>query len=307
MKTGITYRRLPGWAGLIFRKRLYLGPGHVLYVTSNVVTQQYRRFYFADIQSFVIAEFENPARFYGAVLSIITGVLTIALVYARRPIFAALFAVACAALSAFTLTRSSVRCILRTRVSAQPLPCLRTLPTALAFANILKTEVVRVQGALPAQALASYPHAPYATVPPPLRPYSGAMHYAAFAAMFAVALLTPIRLSERSGAFASAFASIHIGLIVLAITAAVKQHGTAIARAARIAIAVALAWAAVSYVTEQIIVASTITEAFHNPMKFDYWRDPVRDVAIANAIAYATFGMIGVLAMLSQRRPAPAT
>ncbi len=307
MSIGVPYRRLPGWGGLILRKRLYLGPDHVLYVNSRVVAQEYRRFYFQDIQSFTIAEVEDPARFYGLVLSIMSGVLTLALFYASHPVFGTLFAVACASLTTFTFTRPSVRCVLRTRVSAQPLPCLKNLTTALAFANVLRSEVAQVQGTLPTPALASDPQTSYATVPPPLRPYKGAVHYAAFAAMFVIALLTPIRLSGHSEALSSAFASIHIMLIVLAITAAVKQHGTGIARAARVVIAVTLAWAAVSYLTEQIIVTTTITEAFRNPMKFDYWRDPVRDVAVANAIAYAAFGTIGVLAMLSQRRPAPAT
>ena len=307
MNTRIPYRRLPGSSGLIFRKRLWLGPDHLLMVTSNGLSEEYRRFYFSDIEAIVIAVMENAARFYGAVLSIIAIVFTIGLAVAGHVITEALCGIAAIGLGIFTLTRSQVRCSIKTRVSREFLPTLKSLRTARDVAAILQTEIEKVQGPLPGESLTVHAHVEGPTVPPPLRPYKGHMHYAAFAAMFAVVLLTPLRLNSQSVGIANVLAGAHILMILLAIIAAVKQHGTEISRAARTVIALTLVWAAASFITEQVIVASTIQAAFRNPMGFQYWSDPIRDVAVANAIAYAVFGLVGLFALISQQRPAPAS
>ena len=62
MNPSTTYRRMPGSAGLIMRKRLWLGPDHILMVRSHVLSEEYRRFYFADIEALVVAEVEFPDR-----------------------------------------------------------------------------------------------------------------------------------------------------------------------------------------------------------------------------------------------------
>lgn len=305
--SGIPYRRLPGTAGLIVRKRLWLGPDHLLLVGSNVLSQEYRRFYFTDIEALVVAELENPARFYGAVLSVIAVVLTLGLATAGHAITAVLCGLIGLGLGVFTFTRPSVRCSLQTRVSREFLPSLKRMETARRVVAILKTEIEKIQGALPPESLSGHVHVDGLLVPPPLRPYKGSMHYAAFAAMFAVVFLTPLRLNFPSIAIANTLAGTHIGMVVLAIAAAIKQHGTGINRVARTVVALTLTWAAASFVTEQIIVASTIQAAFRNPMSFEYWRDPIWDVAIANAIAYAVFGLVGVFALISHNRPSPVT
>src|ERR1700690_2887131 len=88
MNPGTPYRRLPGWSGLIMRKRLWLGPDHILLVSSKVLSEEYRRFYFADIEALVVAEIESPARFYGAVLSVIAVGFTLGLGIADHAITA---------------------------------------------------------------------------------------------------------------------------------------------------------------------------------------------------------------------------
>ena len=303
MNTGTPYRRLPGSKGLILRRRLWLGPDHLLLVRSNVLSEEYRRFYFADIEALVVAEVESPARFYGAVLSVIAVVLTIGLAAADHAITAVLCGLIGIGLAVYTFTRPVVRCTLQTRVSREFLPTLKRLETARRVVAMLRTEIENAQGVLPPESFSAHPHMGGPTVPPPLRPYKGSMHYATFAAMFAVVLLTPLRLNFPSIAIANTLAGTHISMVVLAIIAAVKQHGTGISRAARTVVALTLAWAATSFVTEQVIVASTIQAAFRNPMSFDYWRDPIWDVAVANAVAYAVFGLVGVFALMSHNRP----
>jgi len=301
MTAAISYRKLPGAAGFIFRQRLWLGPDHILLVNSNALSQEYRRFYFGDIQGLVLAEVENAARFYGFVLSVIAFVFTLGLVAADHYIWAVLCGLTAASLLTFAWTRPSVHCVLKTRVSAQHLSTLKSAEAARKFASTLKAEIEKHQGPLPAEWVAAHPHVDGPTVPPALHPYKGGMHYAAFAAMFAVALLTPWRLHSHGGAVGNILAGTHIGMVLFAVIAAVKQHGSTISRVARVAIALTLAWAAVSYIGEQVIVATDVQAAFRNPMGFDYWRDPIWDVAIANAVAYSVFGIIGIFALLSHR------
>lgn len=302
MKPAPLYRRLPGSAGLVIRQRLWLGPDHALLVRSSVISQDYRRFYFADIEAIVIAEIESASRFYGMVLSIMAGVFTLGLAVSGYTAWAVFCALVCIVLSVFTWTRPLVRCSLKTRVGTQPLPCLKQLQAARRVAAILQAEIQKVQGLMPGDSLASHPHVDGAAVPPPIDPYDGRLHYVAFCAMFAVVALTVLRLNVESAALSNTLAATHVSMVLLAVIAAVKQHGSGLAAAARMVIALTLAWAAVSYIAEQVIVATTIQAAFRTPMSFDYWRDPVRDVAIANAIAYSIFGAAGLFALLSRKQ-----
>lgn len=303
MKTS-PYRRVPGSAGFWARKRLWFGPDHVLLSTWNLFYEQYRRFYYSDIQAFCIAEIETPARFYGWVLAGITGALVFALALTDHPVWAVLCLIACASLTVFALTRPQVRCELKTLVSTEPLPSIKTRAGARAFLLMLEQEIEKAQGALPGEILAAHPHGGGPVAPPPLHSYSGGMHWAAFGLMLAVAAVTFLRYTLQSPGLANVLAATHLSLMAVTVIAAVKQHGAAINRAARLVIAFTLVWAAASYLTEQVIVATSIQEAFRNPMRFDYWRDPVRDVAVANAIAYVTLGLIGLFALLSEDRRA---
>jgi hypothetical protein len=51
----IRYQRLPGGRNSVFhRVHLWLGPDHLLYVSSTPIGERYKRFYFADIQCFTM-------------------------------------------------------------------------------------------------------------------------------------------------------------------------------------------------------------------------------------------------------------
>jgi len=201
----------------------------------------------------------------------------------------------------FTWTRPLVRCSLKTRIGTQPLASLRQVNTARLVAAILKAQIEKVQGMLPADSFGSHPHIDAATIPPPLESYKGRMHYATFAAMFVVVALTVFRLNVQSAALANTLAGTHIAMILFAVIAAVKQHGSRIASIARTTVILTLAWATASYIAEQIIVATTVQAAYRVPMSFEYWRDPVRDVAIANSVAYAALGLLGLFGLLSHK------
>ncbi|HEV7867244.1 MAG TPA: hypothetical protein VGO90_06150 [Chthoniobacteraceae bacterium] len=48
------YRRIPGSGALFQRGRLWAAPDHLLLVGASLIGERYRRFYFADIQAFVV-------------------------------------------------------------------------------------------------------------------------------------------------------------------------------------------------------------------------------------------------------------
>jgi hypothetical protein len=52
-----TYQRLPGFSRRYFEScRLYQAPDHLLLVSSNGFNENYKRFYFRDIQAFIIRQ-----------------------------------------------------------------------------------------------------------------------------------------------------------------------------------------------------------------------------------------------------------
>jgi hypothetical protein len=311
---GIPYWRLPGSSGFIFRKALWLGPDHLLSVSSNVSSQEYRRLYFSEIQALVVTEVESSARFYGLVFAGIAGAFAIALALKdhNREYFldmqlfwAVICAFACIGLVVFALTRPKVRCSLKTRAGTQYLPSLKSMERARRVAAILRTEIDKAQGTLPGDVLV-YSPIEAARIPPGFRAYKGWMHHAAFAVMLVSALLALLRPSDAaSRVYTDVMAGLHMAVLVLVCAAAVNQRGSGISQTARMSIALSLTWTACSFVATVAVVAafaSSLQVPLQSRLAFEYWRDPIRDIANANAIAYAIFGLVGMIAMFTVKR-----
>jgi hypothetical protein len=311
---GIPYWRLPGSSGLLFRKSLWLGPDHLLAVSSNVSMQEYRRLYFSEIQALVVTEVESSARFYGLVFAGIAGAFAIALALKdhnreylldMQLFWAVVCALACIGLVVFALTRPKVQCSLKTRAGTQYLPSLKSMERAHRVAAILRTEIDKAQGTLPGEALV-YSPIEAARIPPGFRVYNGWMHHAFFALMLVSALLALLHPSDAtSRVYTDIMAGLHMTVFVLACAAAVNQQGSGINQTARMSVALSLMWTACSFVATVVILASLATSVqapFQNRIAFEYWRDPIHDIANANAIAYAIFGLVGLIAMFAGKR-----
>jgi hypothetical protein len=96
-----------------------------------------------------------------------------------------------------------------------------------------------------------------------------------------------------------------MAVFVLACAAAVNQRGSGISQTARMSIALSLTWTACSFVATVAVVAafaSSLQAPLQSRLAFEYWRDPIRDIANANAIAYAIFGLVGMIAMFTGKR-----
>jgi hypothetical protein len=168
------YRRLPGRRrGLIRGASVWLGEDHLLSVKSLRIREDYKRFYFRDIQASAVA---RAPRFHISTRSGLIGALwLIAYAFARlAPVFesilwvlAALLVIAWIVISA----RFSCRCRIQTAVSRDELPSLYRTWTAKKFLAKVEPRIAEVQGATPA----NWAEAAEAQTPPPVAPLPTAM------------------------------------------------------------------------------------------------------------------------------------
>jgi hypothetical protein len=232
------YRRLPGRSGLLIRHSLWMQSDHLLRVRANPFSQQYRRYYFADIQALVLTELPGTAAFYWYAAAILLAVLSAVMVYSRHPVWAIFCATV--ALLAFYLGRRipNCSCYLKTSVSTDKLPAIRRLSAARRAVAMLTSEIERVQGGLSQETLDT--HAPDTFVSSAntflqISHSSGVLHRILFALMIAHATMSAILwmigsnstpLSIISGMFSAA-------VLLLAILAAFKQHRSDMAQSVR--------------------------------------------------------------------------
>jgi hypothetical protein len=308
----IRYWQLPGSSGLIFRKVLYLGPDHILSVSSNVASQEYRRLYFEEIQALLVTKVETSARFYGLVFAAIAGAFAIALAFKTyaRPfpvdtqfVWTVLCALACIGLVVYALTRPTARCSIKTRAGTQFLPSLKSMELAYRVAGILRTEIDKAQGRLPVDLPANW-FIEAAPVSPDPRRSKTWLYYAAFSAMLIFSLFWMVHTELRSGVYNEVLQGLHMSMLALTL-AAIVSYGEGIHPLARMAVVLPLVWTIVSLFAEGFAVAGTAPLGGFD-ITVMYWRGAIPDVADANAIAYAVFGVVGTIAMFARRRVRPA-
>jgi hypothetical protein len=311
---GIRYWQLPGSSGLIFRKALYLGPDHVLSVSSNVASQEYRRLYFDEIQALVVTQVETSTRFYGLIFAAIAGALAIALGFKTfaRPfpvdtqfVWTVLCALACIGLVVHALTRPTARCSIKTRAGTQFLPSLKRMEVAHRVAAILRAEIEKTQGRLSGD-VAENSFIEAAPIPPDAHPSKPWLYYAAFGAMLIFALFWLVHPEFRIGVYNEVLQGLHMSLLALTL-AAIVNYGDGIHPLARMAVVLPLGWTMVTLFAAGFVMAGSIPLGRGvRDISEMYWRAEIPDVANANAIAYAVFGVVGTIAMFAGKRRAGA-
>jgi hypothetical protein len=124
----MTYRRLPGKRRTLGgNSTLWLGDDHLLLVKSTRVAEEYRRFYFRDIQAFVIRVKKSSLNrdMFHVFLFLLLAVLFL---YWTKSYVT--FAVGAAALLYKRFTGPYCVCHIQTAVQTQTLPSLYRLKTA---------------------------------------------------------------------------------------------------------------------------------------------------------------------------------
>jgi len=150
------YKRLPGTRRRLFRRdRLYLGPDHVLFVRSLSFSEQYRRFYYSDIQALVLQE--RPVRnrrIADWVAIAVLAAATIALFATDRPVWGTLLAVVVLGYAGFALRREDSKAWLQTAVGTAELPSLCRARSARQAIALIDERIRAAQTQLPPEELA---------------------------------------------------------------------------------------------------------------------------------------------------------
>ncbi len=148
--TGQKYRKLPGRRrGFVFSSSLWTGADHLLLVRSTRFQEQYKRFYFRDIQAIVITKVPRlviSTPMLAVALILLIGVL---IVRVRVPALTGWGWLLLAALAAgwiYVSTARSCTCRLYTAVSREDLPSLYRMWTARKALAELERKIAQVQG-----------------------------------------------------------------------------------------------------------------------------------------------------------------
>lgn len=148
------YQKLPGsLRGFIRRASLWEGSDHLLAVSGTRFSEEYRRFYYRDIEAIIIQKCPRSGSIglyvASALVCAIAG--TIAATSVHAPLAWAIAAVSFAfLLSRILLTfRYSCRCLLQTAVSRAELPSLYRTWTAAKAVERVRSRIADAQGLLP--------------------------------------------------------------------------------------------------------------------------------------------------------------
>jgi len=292
---------------VLVRKSLWLGPDHLLRLRSNLFSQEYRRYYFHDIQAIVITELpENTAVGYYALggIALLGALSTLYLGHFGWAIASGFVA---AVFLALPFLMADCACFIKTSVSTEKLAALKRLRAALRTAAILKSEIEKAQGQLDPQALLAAGPATLATpaILPPTKlvPYDHFVHAAFFSTMLALSGVTAFSMVNSAPAFSYIVSGLSYGVLLLGVIAAVVQRGTDLARNVRVVVFAALGWYGAS-------VLANLTTAFYITIRFGTRvKDPAHHPAMlavqsVNVVAFLILGWVGLTLLRQyQRRP----
>jgi hypothetical protein len=149
-ETRQTYRKLPGRRrGFIFSASLWTGADHLLSVKSTRIQEQYKRFYFRDIQAIVVTR--SPRWVISTPVFGVGALLLIAILIMRTllPMLTGWLWLMLAALTAawiYVSAAQSCTCRLYTAVSREELPSIYRMWTARKALGELEQNIAKVQG-----------------------------------------------------------------------------------------------------------------------------------------------------------------
>jgi hypothetical protein len=156
-RNGERYRKLPGHRrGFIFGSSVWMGSDHLLLVKSARFREEYRRFYFRDIQAIVTAKaprfhISTRAALIGCLWGVACGIAAPGAYIAGFPTLLwslPTIAVGLALAWLYVSAARSCRCRIYTAVSSEELPSLYRTWTARRFLAKVEPAVAQAQGAV---------------------------------------------------------------------------------------------------------------------------------------------------------------
>ncbi|HLJ48490.1 MAG TPA: hypothetical protein VKU01_20890 [Bryobacteraceae bacterium] len=300
MSTDTQYRKLTGGAGFVVRHKLWLGSDHLLAVRTALFWEEYRRFYFRDIQALVLTEVENSGVYYGYLIAGIAAVLALGLAFNGHPVWAVLAGLIALPVFAITYALPDCRVFVKTQVSWEHLRSLKRLQKAREAVADLRREIEMVQGTYNASEVAG-PVVASTRPPAMLRHCDPRLHLALFIAMIASSAIVPIRLRWTSDLVDVVSATVVVSVIILGLAAAIRQHGSDIAKAVRWVVLIAVVLWGGELLTAYGVTVAAGARAIIRPTRVEPWRTWFQRIEITGSGADVLLGAAG-LALLAQSR-----
>ncbi len=249
-QTLVDYRRLPGRSTGSFgtHQRLYAGPDHVLVAKTAFLNENYKRFYYNDIQALTLQKTSQGAVLnvgIGAIFSMMV-LITLGVVFSGGvsifdpvSIFAIIITVLMLVLLLWNLALGpTCECFLLTAVHAERLECLTRIRTAQKTFNLLRPIIETVQGVIQeeqaADAVAGASPEKFSALPPAARNAmleprlgkrdSGNVHMALFAYLFLDCALSLSNIIFQGWMPSVLSLLLLLILLVLIVAALVRQH-----------------------------------------------------------------------------------
>ena len=246
----IRYKRLPGRGprkrGFITAVRsrcsLYLGDDHILAVDNNGFFENYKRFYFSDIQAFITQKTRRGA-VWNIVLAVMIACTLVGALLPNDESLRIVFWILCG-IFLLTLVINFLRgptctCHIVTAVQVEKLPSLNRLQVTRKVIITLRRSIEKVQGKLsPEEVTASHstgtahptPSLRSSRLPPSsekqIRHYDGTIHVVAFALMLAAGILISIELIYHTATMTVVSSLLGALYFICIIIALAKQYGS---------------------------------------------------------------------------------
>ncbi len=303
MSAETQYRKLAGASGFLVRYRLWLGADHVLAVRTALFWEEYRRFYFRDIQALVLTEVENSGVYWGYLIAGMAAVFALFLGFNGHPVYAVLAGII--ALIVFLITYSVPNCrvFVKTQVSWEHLRSLKRLEKAREAVAALRHEVEMVQGAYSATEAVG-PVIESTRPPTIIRHCDPRLHLALFVAMIAAFVIVPVRMRWTSDIVDIISAGVVVGVIILGLAAAIRQHGSDVAKAVRWVVLIAVVLWGIELVAAYGITVVAGARGAVRPNRVEPWHTWYQKIEITGSGADVLFGAVGLALMAQTRRNA---
>lgn len=281
------YQRLPGRT--VFRpNRLYLGRDHLLRVNSNGWTENYRRFYFSDIQALIICR-DNRGLIWNVALACFTALALFSIFIekgAAGRFTLEILAGFCGGLLFINMMRGPTCCVrIYTPIGGESLPSVNRMSSATRLLDLIKPKVQAAQGELSAGEMpAKLQETARAAIVSPVRraenstknDYAGTMHVWMFYVLFAVAGIVGIEIFSRTVWITIISALSGFLLACLTVLALVKQQKSNIGDGL-----CKLSWAVLGYVIAgfvagyALLIYTTVSHASQQPHHQNMNNDPL--------------------------------
>lgn len=267
------YYRLPGNRGITFlgRHSLWRGKDHVLSITNRGYSEDYRRFYYTDIQAIYFQK--TAGAMIGNILyTLVFAVLAFLALYGWKTqgweewgtvtvlVFAGFFLL----LLALNIARGATcKAYLRTAVQIQPLPSLSRVRTSIKAIAMLRPLIEAAQGALTVEELNAVPEPVEVPLPPidpavpnlrkkPIVHDEGNLHMVLFCVLLLRGLFTAIQIPFQNITLVSLSWLLFLVAIVLVIVALIRQRNTDVPVSVRKAASWAFGFMIVSFIVTYV-------------------------------------------------------